>query len=285
MRFGKFNRRSRAVLMAIVVGIGAAGVALAPPAAALHLEQYIEVPQCEPATSQDCPQSPEVRFTAGRDDRLQARFTANANHCSDLLVRINVDNYPQTDWLRVGPSQTVSSGYFSRSGDHVLSVTAKGIEGGCNTGVLNSWGGTVRLDSVDLVGPAPQPVPDNVGPAPKPVPPPPCKWGRNGAVVIEQDNGTRVNLDQWHNLNAIGPAYMYAPGATVESHRGEVIGAGGEGTNVSFTIVWFAKNGRHADTYDYEGSIDPEWGTLGGTTVNNAGVRIGWSAHEHFTCA
>ncbi len=49
MLYGKFNRRSRAVLMAMVVGIGMAGIAFAPPAAALNLEQYIEVPQCEPA--------------------------------------------------------------------------------------------------------------------------------------------------------------------------------------------------------------------------------------------
>jgi hypothetical protein len=85
-----------------------------------------------------------------------------------LSCDFNVDNYPQSDWLRVSPGQTVSTGYFIRSGDHVLSVMAKGIEGGCNTGILNSWGGTVRLDSVDIVGPAPQPVPDDVGPAPKP---------------------------------------------------------------------------------------------------------------------
>ncbi len=277
MFFGKFTRRNRAVVMAMVVGIGTIGVSLAPPAAALHLEQYIEVPQCQPATSQECPQSPEVRFTAGQNDRIQAQFTANANHCSDILVRFNVDNYPQGDWLRVGPSQTVSSPSFSRSGDHVLSVTAKGIDGGCNTGVLNSWGGTVRLDSVDVVGPAPQPVP-----AP---PPAPCKWTFSGAVVIEQDNGIRVDLDQWHDLTAIGPAHLYAPGATVESNRGDVIGAGGDGTKVSFTIVWFDKQGGHAETNDYTGSIDPESGTLGGTTVNNAGVTNQWTAHEHWTCA
>lgn len=246
---GKFTRRTGAVSVAIVVDICAAGVALAPPAAALHLEQYIEVPQCEPATGQLCPQSPEVEFTAGQNDRLQAQFTANSDGCSDALVRINVDNYPQSDWLRVSPSQTVSTGYFVRSEEHVLSVTAKGIEGGCNTDILYSWGGTVRIDSVDVVGPAPQPVP-----APTPAP---CKWTYSGAVVIEQDNGIRVSLDQWHDLTAMGPAHLYAPGATVESNRGEVIGSGGEGTDVNSTVVWYNKQGRHAETNDYTGSIDP----------------------------
>jgi hypothetical protein len=276
MRFGTFNGRSHAVLMAMVVGMGAVGIALAPPAAALHVEQYIEVPQCQPATAQICPQSPEVRFTAGQNDRIQAQFTANANHCSDILVRFNVDNYPQSDWLRVSPGQTVSSPSFNRSGDHVLSVTAQGIEGGCNTGVLNSWGGTVRIDSEDVVGPAPTPIP--------PPPAPPCKWTYSGAVVIEQDNGIRVDLDQWHDLTAMGPVHLYAPGATVESNRGDVIGAGGERTNLSFTIVWKDKQGRHAETNDYTGQIDPASGSLRGTTVNNAGVTNAWVAHEHWTC-
>jgi hypothetical protein len=271
------SRRGRAALTAMFVAVAAAGVALAPPAAALHLEQYIEVPQCQPATSQVCAQSPEVRFTAGQDD-LQVQFTANANHCSDILVRFNVDNYPQGDWLQVGPGQTVSYPSVRTSGgDHVLSVTAKGIDGGCNTGVLNSWGGTVRIDSADAVGPAPHPV---AAPTPQP-----CKWAHYGAVVIDQDNGIRVDLDQWEDLTAIGPVHLYAPGATVQSNHGELIGAGGAGTKVSFTIAWFDKNNRYATTNDYTGNIDPTSGALRRTTVNNEGVSNEWVAHEHFTCA
>ena len=194
-------------------------------------------------------------------------------------MRFNVNNYPQGDWLRVGPGQTVSyPSVRTSSGDHVLSVTAKGIEGGCNTGVLNSWGGTVRIDSVDVVGPAPHPVPP-------PPPPPPCKWVHSGAPVIEQDNGIRVHLDQWNDLTAIAPAHLYTPGATIQSNRGDVIGAGGDGTNVSFTITWFDKNNRYATTNDYTGSIDPTSGAPRGTTVNNEGVTNEWLAHEHFTCA
>jgi len=51
---GTTRRRVGTVLVAIV-GSGMAGVMLAPPAAALHVEQYIEVPQCQPATSQEWP--------------------------------------------------------------------------------------------------------------------------------------------------------------------------------------------------------------------------------------
>ena len=281
MNFRTFSRRGRAVLIPLVVSISAVGVVLAPPAAAMHVEQYIEVPQCQPATGQECPQIPEVRYTTDKTE-LVAQFTANANGCSDAYVRFNVDNYPQTNWLRVSPSQTVTADISSKTGDHVFSVAAKGIEGGCNTGILNAWGGVVHLDTVDDVGPAPGKVPDDVGPAPVKVP---CKWQYSGAVVIDQDNGIRVELDQWHDLTAMGPVHLFAtPGATVQSNRGEVIGAGGDGTEVNFSVVWYDKAGHRAEGNDYTGTIDPEWGTLRGTTVNDAGVRNEWVAHEHWTC-
>lgn len=300
MLHGKFSPRSRAVLMSIIVGIGMAGLVLAPPAAAeLHLEQYIEVPQCEPATGQRCPQSPEVRFTAGEGDKLQAKFTGNANGCSDALIRFNIDGYPQSDWLRVGPNQTVASGYFSKSGDHVLSVSAEGIEGGCNTGILNSWGGTVRIDSIEEVGPAPTRVLDEVGPAPRHVPQP-CKWGYTGPVVLRLDNGQRVELDQWRGLNALGPPRYYIQGDGIlgtgglfdqgggimsGAHlKGAMMGSNGEGTHVSFLILWYDDRGGRLDGGDFTGDIDPGSGILRGTVENDAGARNGWVADQRWTC-
>jgi hypothetical protein len=49
-----------------------------------------------------------VKFTAGHNEGIDARFTANANHCFDILVRFLVDSYPRGNFMRVGPSQTVS---------------------------------------------------------------------------------------------------------------------------------------------------------------------------------
>jgi hypothetical protein len=297
MFVGKFSRSIGAVLSAIAVG-AAALVFASPAAAELHLEQYIEVPQCEPATGQRCPQSPEVRFTAGEGENLQAKFTGNANGCSDALIRFNVDGYPQSDWLRVGPNQTVASGFFKRSGDHVLSVTAEGIEGGCNTGILNSWGGTVRIDSIVEVGPAPSHVIDEVGPAPRHAPPP-CKWGYTGPVVLRLDNGQRVELDQWSGLNALGPARFYMQGDGILGTgglfdkadildglhlKGAVLGANGEGTQARFSIVWYDHRGGRLDGGDYTGDIDPGSGILRGTVENDAGARNGWVADQRWTC-
>jgi hypothetical protein len=153
--------RRGGALSALIAGAGATGVLLAPTAAAFHVEQYIEVPQCQPNTSQLCPQVPDVTYTADDENGMvRAQFTANANHCSDIAVQFSRDGYgPMSDWMRVGPSQTVSAEFTTGgSGQHVLHVAAKGLPGGCNTaGHLDAWGGTVRIDSVGTALPSPKP--------------------------------------------------------------------------------------------------------------------------------
>ena len=146
------SQRRCAAIAAIVAGASVAGVAFAAPALAVHLEQYIEVPQCQPATSEDCPQIPQVTLTSAKGEGLRAQFTANANHCSDIFVRFFLDGYPQSDWIQVGPGQTTptdSALFVSPGGTHSFGVKAKGILGGCNTtGVLSAWGGTIRRRGV-----------------------------------------------------------------------------------------------------------------------------------------
>jgi hypothetical protein len=134
----------RVTTIAATAGISA--LALASPASAVNIEQYIEVPQCQPATSQLCPQEPEVNFTTDSGGFVDVQFTANQNHCSDIIVHVFVDRYPQFS-ARVGPGQTAQKGLGVGPGNHVLMMRAEGIEGGCNTGALSSWGGTVRIDS------------------------------------------------------------------------------------------------------------------------------------------
>lgn len=279
------SRRSRAILVAIIAGFGSAGLVYAAPAAALNLEQYVEVPQCEPATGQLCPQSPEVTFTAGQGDRLEASFTANANGCSDVSVRFDVDGYPQSDWLRVSPNQTVTA-TFTKSGEHVLSIKAQGIEGGCNAGILNSWGGVVRISSTGEAGSGSQP--DVVGPAPKTVPTP-CSWGYAGPVVLRLDGDKRVELDQWSRLNALGPAHGFGlvdlgPVLPSVPLSGVVLGSNGKGTEVDFSILWYDGGGGRYDGYDFTGDIDTESGMLRGTVVNDAGKSTGWVADQRWAC-
>ncbi len=133
----------------VVTTAALAALAFAAPASAVSVEQYVEVPQCQPATSQVCPQVPEVTFAAGNGrsgEWVVVQFTANQNHCADMIAHILIDNYPQFSG-RVGPGQSVKRTLAVSSGNHVLGVRAEGIAGGCNTGVVNSWGGTIRIDS------------------------------------------------------------------------------------------------------------------------------------------
>ncbi len=141
--------RCRGILWATTVATtaGVCALALASPAWAVNIEQYVEVPQCQPATSQVCPQQPEVNFTTDSGGFVDVQFTANQNHCSDIIVHVSIDGYVPNSLGRVGPGQTVGKGFGVGPGNHVLSVRAEGIEGGCNTGALSSWGGFVRIDS------------------------------------------------------------------------------------------------------------------------------------------
>ncbi len=142
------------VVAAMVVGGGLAGIGVAGPASATVLaDQYVEVPQCQPNTTQDCPQMPEVHFIVPGGARVQASYTANANHCSDIRVRFlkntsSMGFYPASDWLQAGPGQTVTTGYIDLSdGDQTLKVQAQGVPGGCNVGHIDAWGGMVHVES------------------------------------------------------------------------------------------------------------------------------------------
>ena len=115
-------------------------------------DQAVGVAQCQPNTSQQCPQEPEVHFTLPVGADVQAFFTADAGHCSDINVRPIKDNpetgwYPAGDWQRVGPGQTVSVKTDMAPGPRTLKVQAQGLEGGCNTGHLDAWGGSIRVES------------------------------------------------------------------------------------------------------------------------------------------
>lgn len=140
--------REFAAVAVIVAGSGILAVGLAGPASAVVLaNQPIAVDHCQPNTSQDCPQAPEVHFTVPDGDAVTAFFTANPGHCSDINVRFGNDGNPAGGFQRVGPGQTVSAPISVGSGPHTVQVFAQGIAGGCNPGYLESWGGTVRVVS------------------------------------------------------------------------------------------------------------------------------------------
>ncbi len=78
---------------------------------------------------------------------LRVKYTAGAGHCSSLSMRISVDG------VQVAVSGPLAAGQSSAnydfgpvsSGSHLVSLRAEGILGGCNTGNLINWAGSVEI--------------------------------------------------------------------------------------------------------------------------------------------
>jgi hypothetical protein len=136
----------------VVIATGSAALALAGPAWAGSIveDHYIEVPQCQPATSQLCPQVPSVTSgVVGLAPTLT--FTASSNHCSHITAHIIVDG-AEVGSAVVGPGQTTPVFELASYRSHTVGVQAEGIEGGCNHGALSSWGGNLHLEWVAALG-------------------------------------------------------------------------------------------------------------------------------------
>jgi hypothetical protein len=151
----KNNARGAAVATACAL----TALSLAGPAAAVpsgdgdHIayqqitDDYIEVANCQ-TTTQICP---EIAFVSYWFDTNVAivDFTANRNHCSDIIAHFMVDGY-EVGFRVVGPGQTatiVIDPLQPVPGPHSIGVKAEGIPGGCNIGYLGSWGGNLHIES------------------------------------------------------------------------------------------------------------------------------------------
>jgi hypothetical protein len=77
-------------------------------------------------------------------EEIDVDFTSDGGQCSDITAIIYVDNEVRIH-DRVSPGQTVSRTISLSRGDHLIGVTGEGIENGCNTGVLGSWEGDLRV--------------------------------------------------------------------------------------------------------------------------------------------
>lgn len=135
---------SVAEIIVIVTAAGAGGLALAGPASAKPFVQdsYIEVPQCQPATSQLCPQIPTASVGAIMSPTVS--FTANSNHCSDIIAHVFIDGTEfGSDLLE--PGETTPDFPLEDLQPHTVGIQAEGIPGGCNTGHVDAWGGTLHF--------------------------------------------------------------------------------------------------------------------------------------------
>jgi hypothetical protein len=136
--------RAIAETCAVVAVTGITALALAGPASAKPFSQdsYIEVPQCQPATSQLCPQIPTASVGAIMSPTVS--FTANTNHCSDIIAHVFIDGVEFGSDL-LDPGETTPDFPLESLQPHTVGIQAEGIPGGCNTGHVDAWGGTLHF--------------------------------------------------------------------------------------------------------------------------------------------
>jgi hypothetical protein len=85
---------------------------------------------------------------------IYATFTAASDHCSSILVEFIIAGVPLRQGLMgpLAPGQSVGPVLLDpikgplAPGTYTISAIAAGVVGGCNTGVLVDWGGTLHVD-------------------------------------------------------------------------------------------------------------------------------------------
>jgi hypothetical protein len=142
---------------AVVAAAGVAAMTFASPAQAesLPIHEEFVVDCLAPMDSQQCGLGHWNFFAA--PETVNVRFTAGGNHCSDINARISLD-HSQEKVMRLGPGQSTGVLQFNNpslpasaanpnpnAGNRGIFITADGIPGGCNTGALSSFGGTVEI--------------------------------------------------------------------------------------------------------------------------------------------
>jgi hypothetical protein len=142
-------RRTVARIAIAATTTALAAIALASPASAL--DRYVEVVGCDqPPGQQKCPAVPSVTFDHEGAPGVRIDFTANSSHCSDIIANVLVDG-TWVGGIVVGPGEKDGGIIVPLTeGTHTIGVQGEGLAGGCNTGRLDSWGGTLHVEDLTV---------------------------------------------------------------------------------------------------------------------------------------
>ena len=150
------SSRIRVIAAGAVTGLAA--IALAVPAAAedtLPVNENFTVdcfaadgPLPADVNPQVCGRGHWNFFPVANDD-VFVEFIASPEHCSDIKAKVYLDN-EQEHVVDLKPGASTGEMKFTKRpfpGNTGIFVTAEGIPGGCNTGELALFGGTVKIRS------------------------------------------------------------------------------------------------------------------------------------------
>jgi hypothetical protein len=161
-------RKTIAGASVLAAATGLAMLPLAAPASAEDIRREVGVAQCDPPPDQTCTPIPSVTFDGG--GRTIIHFTSATHHCSTIFVTVKLDGEDMGGGA-VAPGHRINVVRDGLPlGAHTVTVQAHGVEGGCNKGQLDSWGGTVQINTQSTPPTAPKPL---QGPAVSWVPAPP----------------------------------------------------------------------------------------------------------------
>lgn len=104
-------------------------------------------------SGQDCGVQYTQTVSTGRD--LAITVATAPSHCSDIDVDVFVDGQivGNTGVLAAGQTSAVIQGGPVSPGNHEIGLLAHGHVGGCNTGTLSSWAGTLTVDTSEITDP------------------------------------------------------------------------------------------------------------------------------------
>ena len=146
------HRVAAAAILAFALGLAAGPT---PAGAVAVTTTYYPVAVTCTSTGQVCTPAFEVPVTTNAV--LQLQFTAAASHCSAIAVAFGVNGsygLPSAP-LNPGESTPIVDAGPVIPGTYLIAVQATGVLGGCNTGSLASWGGTLAVST--SAGPPPPP--------------------------------------------------------------------------------------------------------------------------------
>lgn len=113
----------------------------------------LPVENCAQPLSQLCSPPYSTAVNVAQTGPITVDFAASSGHCSNIQVSVFLDGVLVTTSAFLGPGQ--STGPITMlavsAGSHTIALQANGEIGGCNTGTLAAWTGTLAI----TVGPQP----------------------------------------------------------------------------------------------------------------------------------
>jgi hypothetical protein len=134
---------ARTATAAVVTVCGA--LAFASPAAAGVFDKHLAV-DCPQPYSQSCP--PRDGLSVTTTGPLIITFTADGNppQCAPGIAYLYVDA-TQVDGGPLDPGMSLVRDWRPAPGTHQVEVGMKGTLGGCNTGAMSGWSGTLHIET------------------------------------------------------------------------------------------------------------------------------------------